>query len=211
MVFIPSYSEMLFVLDEIMRKHQATLMTEFKISPHHSSALAHTMDTEIKSIAPIHRQNFEASIAPVTFADLQTQHFTVTGFREIAELLNRKALEATPDSDRISIFTASAQLNLENYYYFVFLKESLFRGLRQALMKSHSDFALLRISQFFLNSEVRSLRNAFSHATWTANTASSSNSFKYWDGDKVFEMTDERWTFLRNLAHTVSHVVVHNL
>ncbi|MDX2241632.1 MAG: hypothetical protein NW224_13185 [Leptolyngbyaceae cyanobacterium bins.302] len=206
----PSYHEMLDILDFVMQKHALVLTTQLKLSSEQAVSLAHTIAVDIQSLNPQQIQDIKSSIHPLTVSDIATQHHTIEGIRMVSDYFEECEKNEGSKNDSASAILASARLNLENYFCFVYLKESLFLALSNHLKKTNSGSALFRVSQFLLREEVRQLRNALAHASWIVDY-SKANEFKYWDNGKEYTISDERWVLLRNLAYTISFVVINKL
>lgn len=204
----PSYSEMLDILDSIMQNYDQEL-TELRLSQSQVAQFAHEIEGDIKLLNKQQKEEIRAALEPLSLKDVESQFWTFEGMKMLARFIDE--MEREHGGDKASAVFASAQLNLENYFCFVFLRESLFEALSNKLKMTHNSSVLFKAAQFLLKDEVRILRNAFSHATWIVESSGRTNVLKYWDKKKEYTMSDKRWTFLRNMAHTISYVVIKNL
>lgn len=205
----PPYNEMLEILDMYMQDYEQELAGELKLTQNQLEKFARTIEGDIKQLDEQQRVEIIEALKPLSLKDIESQFWTFEGMKMIASFI--EGMQNQCGGDQASAIFASAQLNLENYFCFVFLRESLFEALRDKLKVSYNSSALFKAARFLLKDEVRILRNAFSHATWTVETSNGANSLKYWDNGKEYIMSDRRWTFLRNLASTICYVVIKNL
>ena len=205
----PGYSEMLEILDSIMQNYDQELTGDLKLSQVQVDKFAHAVEGDIRSLDMQRKEEIKAALKPLSLKDVESQFWTFEGMKMLARFIGE--MEKKHGGDQASAIFASAQLNLENYFCFVFLRESLFEALSEKLKITHNSSVLFKAAQFLLKDEVRILRNAFSHATWTVEDSGGMNVLKYWDKNREYTMSDKRWTFLRNMAHTISYVVIKNL
>jgi hypothetical protein len=205
----PPYSDMLNTLDLVMQKQATTLAGDLKMTQDQADKLAHSIEADIKALDAVQKQLIKDALKPLSVNDISHQHWTIEGMRLLSNYVDE--LEKKVGGDAASSIYASGLLNLENYFVFVFLRESLFEVVRESLKITHNRSALFKACQFLLKDDIRSVRNAISHATWTVDP--STKALKYWDWEKrtEYSMDEARWLFLRNLAYTVSYVVIKNL
>lgn len=207
----PPYEAMLFLLDKLFVRHYESLVKELKLNEEQARYLGHTLDLEIDELDSNQKRQIENSLHPLFLSDIKDQHITLEGFRLIQRAVEELERKRGFGSDSGTAIAASAQLNLENYFCFVYLKETLLTSLKDNLKTVNNSFALFRISQFLLNDEVRRFRNAFAHAAWKVNKSSPSSFLKYWDGGREYNLSEERWLLMRNLSYAISYVIVGKL
>ncbi len=148
----PTYAEMLDILDIIMEKYSSELAKELQLSQSQINSLAHSMDNDINGLDAAHKQAIRDSLTPLSISDIASQHYTIDGLRLFSQSVDRLE-EKFGDGNQsgVAIF-ASAQVNLENYFCFVYLKESLIEAIRNNLKKTtHNNSALFQACQLLSN------------------------------------------------------------
>lgn len=211
----PSEDEWIEIIDIVLaRNYHHRLVGELNLSQSQADCLASTMLGELKQLNQAERKKIVDSLSPLEVSDIATQQYTVSAMRQFAifvERMDQMTRHQYQQQSAVAV-AASIQLNLETYYIFVYLKESLIEAIL-ALQKTHHNLALVRASQRLMKDDVKQLRNAFAHAAWAIREKNGNNVFTGWDdkSGRSFEVSDAEMNFLRLIAFAISAVVVKEL
>jgi hypothetical protein len=173
------------------------LTNDIKLSTSQAEVLCSEMYKEIRGLDAKTLKAITDSFAPLSIDSIYEEYLVFEGTRMLSGALEQMTEYI---GELPSVFLTRAQVVFENYFCFVYLRESLFVALRDNLKKSHNSFASFRCAQYLMKDDIREFRNAIAHATWDYQDSTKKKAIIYWVNGTKHKMSEERWHFLQMLS-----------
>lgn len=204
----PTQDEWIEILDAILDQPKfSAYLKEHSLSA--QPGIATSFVQELESLNVADKAVLLNALAPHTIDNLASQQHTLGGLRqfsEFAKLLDEQSKDPSKPAEAI---ISSIQLNMETYFFCVYIRESLIRSIL-SLQKTHHQFAITKAARALLDGRIRLLRNSFSHAAWCIEHQNGPE-FVGWNHktkQETLRMPDDEWNFLRLLAFAITAAAV---
>lgn len=183
-------------LDRQLAEFAPVLETDVRLSKEEACKVATLVAAEVRFLPPeVKREVLGASPVP-----LNARYEELIAFQAWSDLATSARQHPT---------VVRAQVVVQNYICFVYLKDALFEVLSSGAL---SDSVVARCASFLSRGAVRDFRNAFSHANWSYKPDFSGfdcwvliNPRKASDGMRHFEVSQSDVDFWQTLARGVAY------
>jgi len=137
-------------LDLQMQKYESRLLSDFALDSIQAKTLSSIIIEEVRGLDEDKKDEI-TNTSKIPFKDINDEIIAFQNWMDYAKNISNKP------------FVVRAQVIVQNYICFVYLKDSLFKILKELLPNPK---IVGRLCDFLTNDPIYAFRNAFAHANW---------------------------------------------